>query len=242
MSYRNFTMGAALTALLCFTACTRQTTTSDANRSGDANRVAPTDAQHDRDQDVAKLEKRLDDVDRKWSDKESKLAQERAKATAAMRTEVRQDIKNAREAVENLKTTTPENWWDREEGVLDRTTAELEHDVQRFTGRPLRNDVSNRKDHDTQKDTAFALRRDHFIDSLQPRVNAMKKQMDAVSAKGTENTERNDTLDRVKKLDSDLSELRKASPDDWWKISRDRVSDYIDRLEKSVNRLDDNKS
>ncbi len=222
------------------TACSRQQATGNADRSGDANRVAATDAQRDRDADINRLEQRLDDVERKWSEQEKKLAQERASATASMQKEVTQDLKNARQAVENLKTTTPDNWWEREEGVLQQTTAELERDVQRFTGRPVRPDAQT-KPKGTEQDTAFAARRDQFINDLQPRVDAMKKQLDRISAKGTENTERKDTRARVNKLSDDLAELRKATPDDWWKISRDRVSDYIDRLEKSVGRLDDNK-
>ena len=34
--------------------------------------------------------------------------------------------------------------------------------------------------------------------------------------------------------------LDKASADDWWDVTRARVADYIDRVEKSVARLDDN--
>jgi len=45
----------------------------------------------------------------------------------------------------------------------------------------------------------------------------------------------------VKKIASDLDRLAGASADDWWTVSRDRVRDYIDRVEASVKRLDDNK-
>lgn len=241
MSYVKFRTAALVGAVIFITACSRQqTTTGNADRTGDANRVATTDAQSDRDADINRLQQRLDDVNRKWTDKEKKLQQERAAATASMRTEVTQDVKNAQKAIDNLKTTTADNWWEREEGVLQQTTAELERDVQRFTGQRVRPDAET-KPKSTEHDTAFAASRDQFINNLQPRVDAMKKQLDRVSAKGTENTERKDTRARVNKLSDDLAELRKASADDWWKISRDRVSDYIDRLEKSVGRLDDNK-
>lgn len=240
MSYSTFRAAVLVTAAVCFTACSRQQNTENADRTGDANRVAPTQAQSDRDADINRLQQRLDDVDRKWTEQEKKLARERATATAAMRAEVTEDLTNARKAVENLKTTTRDNWWDREETVLQQTTAELEKDVQRFTGRRVPPDTQTQPK-STEHDTAFAARRDQFINDLQPRVDAMKKQLDRISAKGTENTERKDTRARVDKLSDDLAELRKASPDDWWKISRDRVSDYVDRLEKSVGRLDSNK-
>ena len=112
----------------------------------------------------------------------------------------------------------------------------------RFAGN--RSDAKSSEEHraSVANDTAFAARRDRFVNELQPEVDRMKDQLDNSTAKGTVKTELEDTRARVKKLDSDLGELHHSSADDWWKISRDRVSDYIDRLEKSVNRLDDNKS
>jgi hypothetical protein len=240
MSYLKLRAAVLVTAVCCITACSRQQNTGNADRTGDANRVAPTEAQRDRGADVNRLQQRLDDVDRKWAVQEKKLARERASATAAMRTEVTEDLTNARQAIDKLRTTTPENWWDREEAVLKQTTTELERDVQRFTGRPIPPDAQT-KPKSTEHDTAFAARRDQVINDLQPRVDAMKKQLDRISAKGSENTERKDTRARVDKLSDDLAELRNATPDDWWKISRDRVADYVDRLEKSVGRLDNNK-
>jgi len=238
---RSSTAALVVIAVFSLAGCSRQASTGTADRGGDANRAATTDAQSDRNADINRLQQRIDDVDRKWAAQETKLKQERAAATASLQAEVTQDLNNSRRAIENLKTTTADNWWEREETVLQQTTAELERDVQRFTGHAVGSD-SQTKPKNTEHDTAFAARRDRLINDLQPRVDAMKKQLDRVSAKGTENTERKDTLARVDKLSDDLSELRKASADDWWKISRDRVSDYVDRLEKSVGRLDDNKT
>jgi hypothetical protein len=45
----------------------------------------------------------------------------------------------------------------------------------------------------------------------------------------------------VKKLGDDLDRLARASADDWWDVSKARVTDYLDRVEASVKRLDDNK-
>lgn len=240
MTYFRFKTAVFAAAVIFVTGCGRQHTTGNADRTGDANRVATTDAQRDRDADINRLQQRLNDVDRKWADQEKKLKQERAAAAASMRAKTNEDLTNARQAIENLKTTTPANWWEREEDVLQQTTARLERDVRRFTGKPIPPNPET-KTKSTEQDTAFATRRDQFINELQPRVDAMKKQLGRISAKGTENTERKDIRARVNKLNDDLAALRNASPDDWWKISHDRVSDYIDRLEKSVGRLDDNK-
>jgi membrane-bound lytic murein transglycosylase len=241
MRYPTLTILAPIAAALCLSACNQSKPTADASRTGDASRVGVTDAQQDRDQDINRLDKRLDDLDQKWADKEKKLIAERATATASMRANVKDDLENARKAVADLRTTTPENWWTREEAVLTRTTAELEQDVRNFTGR--KSPVGQAETtSNPEKETAFEARRDQFIDRIQPRVTALNNQLKDLKAKGTEKTERNDTIARAQKLNDDLSELRKASPDDWWKISDKRVTDYIDRLDKSISRLDDNKS
>jgi hypothetical protein len=44
---------------------------------------------------------------------------------------------------------------------------------------------------------------------------------------------------RVNKLGDDLDRLGSASPDDWWDVSKKRVTEYVDRIEGSIKRLDD---
>ena len=73
------------------------------------------------------------------------------------------------------------------------------------------------------------------------RVDAMNKALDDVKASGARKTELNDLHARVNKLGDDIDRLKSASAEDWWDISKTRVSEYIDRMEKSVARLDDNK-
>jgi len=69
----------------------------------------------------------------------------------------------------------------------------------------------------------------------------MERALDNVKASGTKETEVEDVRARVKKLGDDVDRLRSASADDWWDITRTRVSEYVDRVERSVKRLDDNK-
>ena len=49
-------------------------------------------------------------------------------------------------------------------------------------------------------------------------------------------TELEDTRARVNKLKEDVGRLGRASADDWWDISSKRVSEYIERVERSVER------
>jgi hypothetical protein len=69
----------------------------------------------------------------------------------------------------------------------------------------------------------------------------MEEQLDKTKARGALETELRDTKARVDKLQEDLDKLRTVSPDDWWDASSERVSEYIDRVEASIKRLDDNK-
>ena len=46
----------------------------------------------------------------------------------------------------------------------------------------------------------------------------------------------------VYKLGDDVDRLSRASADDWWDVTKTRVTEYVDRVERSVERLDDNKS
>ena len=64
--------------------------------------------------------------------------------------------------------------------------------------------------------------------------------MAKVTGRGARETEVDDVRARVRKLDEDLDRLDKATSDDWWDMTKARVGDYIDRVEKSVARLDDN--
>ena len=86
----------------------------------------------------------------------------------------------------------------------------------------------------------FTSRRDAFVAQLRGRVEAFDHALEGVKAKGTRATELDDTRARVKKLGADLDKLAAASSDDWWNVARTRVTEYLDRVEASVKRLNDN--
>jgi chromosome segregation ATPase len=73
-------------------------------------------------------------------------------------------------------------------------------------------------------------------------VDALEEQLDKTKAKGALETELQDTKARIDKLQADLDELRSVSPDAWWDVSSERVGQYIDRVEASIKRLDDNEA
>jgi hypothetical protein len=74
---------------------------------------------------------------------------------------------------------------------------------------------------------------------MRTRVDAMKQALDNVKASGPKETEVEDIRARINKLSDDVDRLKSASPDDWWDVTKARVTEYVDRIDRSVNRLDD---
>jgi type VI protein secretion system component VasF len=68
--------------------------------------------QRKRSDEAAELERRAANLDSQWTEMQTKRART---ATAGLREEVQEDVKNAQAAVADLKTTTEENWWERHE-------------------------------------------------------------------------------------------------------------------------------
>jgi hypothetical protein len=63
-----------------------------------------------------------------------------------------------------------------------------------------------------------------------------------VKPSGSAGTELDDTRARIDKLQDDLDRLRAVDADDWWDVSEKRVSDYMDRVEQSIGRLDNDRA
>jgi hypothetical protein len=189
-------------------------------------------------EEAAELEKRAADLERRWTEMAGKVKESSATPTAGMRAEVQEDIKNIRGAVADLKTTTVDNWWERHESAMERTAADIEEDVRRF--------AKTKQPAAAQPETManagpFESRRDQFVNRLRARVNSMEEQLKNVRARGAMETELDDTRARVNKLKEDVGRLGRASVSNWWDISAKRVSEYIERVERSVERLDNDK-
>jgi hypothetical protein len=206
--------------------------------------TAKTDAaEPQRDRDIAQLSDRVAAVERKYQEQIVEKPRGTAGATAGLREEVQEDVKNVRHAVDDLKTTTADNWWDRHEQAMARTADDIESDVRRLSGaRGLPEDrkTTSAPGDDVASSAPFTSRRDRFVRDLRARIESWEAALEKVSGRGARETELDDTRARVRKLDEDLDRLGKASADDWWDVTEARVADYIDRVEKSVARLDDN--
>lgn len=264
MQIRFVAVAGALTCALAGTACSNSNTANDrtmadpaaADVAREADRIA--EAQRDRENDIAKLDERVVRLQRDYEDR--RAARPRgtsgSNATARMNDAVRDDVSAAKKAVDDLRTTTADNWWDREERALKDAADEVDSDVRRFaTGRAASRSNRNTLDRATDKaagamdkatdkagepvSTApFASARDRFVTDMQARIDGWKQSLDGVKVRGARETELNDLKARINKLDDDVDHLKSADADDWWDLSKARVNDYIERVEKSVARVD----
>ena len=198
-------------------------------------------AQRARSEEAAELERRAANLDSRWTEMQTTAQTRGRTATAGLRQEVAEDVKNARAAVADLKTTTEANWWERHERALERAVTDVQADVQRIAKQKT---MLEPTEHAGQVGTAaeFAGRRDAFACRLRARVDAMEEQLDRTKAKGALEIEVRDTKARIDKLQDDLDELRGVSSGAWWDVSSERVGQYIERVEESIKRLDDNKA
>lgn len=247
MYYRNVAIVGFVTLALAGGACNRNVSDSrDANAPDEATREGDRTAerQQERDKEISRLDERVMEIERDYKTANQKVVAGDRTATAGLREELQEDVVNVKKAVTDLRTTTPENWWDRHEDAMKRTADDIEADVSRLAGKiaptppPATSDVAGEK----VSNAPFTSRRDAFVNGLRARAEAMERALDEVKARGAQETELDDTRARVKKLGDDLDRLRSASADAWWDVTKARVTEYVDRVEQSVQRLDDNKT
>jgi DNA repair exonuclease SbcCD ATPase subunit len=193
----------------------------------------------ERNADAAELDTRVAAIERKWTEMQAKVKDENRTPTAALREEVREDVDNVKDAVAGLKTTTPENWWERHERATERTLDDVEADVQRFAKGTAPTPAANAEPVGTT--AGFEERRNAWLASARARLDAMEERLKSVKADGARETELQDTRARIDKLQDDLDRLRSVSADEWWDVSKARVREYIDRVERSIGRLDNDK-
>jgi hypothetical protein len=247
MRYSQAMAVGALIVAMSAIGCNRQTAGSrDTTARPDAARETAdraTEAQRQRDRDIIKLGDRVSAVDRTYEEKSAAFPKGTS-GTTKFRDELKEDVRHVRTAVDDLKTTTAENWWDREEHALKQTADDIESDVRRLTGTKARAEAARvpgvaKVEGENVSTEPFTSRRDKVVAELRTRVDSMEDAVGKVKAKGPLQAEIDDTKARVKKLGEDLDRLKSASPDDWWTVSKRRVEDYVDRVEASIKRLDD---
>jgi hypothetical protein len=252
MHIKMITAVSASALMLGLGACSREATVerrdpaaTEATREVDRT----VELQRHRDLELSKMDDRIAALERSYEEKlavRPRGTSGASTATAGLQKDVKSDMDDVKMAVSNLRTTTAENWWDRQESAMHTAFDDVESDVKRFSGAkslPAREKSQKVADASGQavSTAPFTSNRDKFVMEMQARVDAMNKALDNVKATGPRKTELNDLHARVNKLGEDLDRLKSASAEDWWDLSQKRVNDYIERVEKSVARLDDHK-
>ena len=245
MAYRRVaTLGALAVSFAIAGACSRdepnETSAVVTHEGEDTAEVQKQRQEHIRD-----LDERVSKLEGEYGEANQKVTSGARTPTAGLREEVKEDLTNIRQAVDDLESTTPDNWWERHERAMRRTADDVEEDVKRLAGNlpapSARQAESTGTSGEVVSTAPFTSQRDSFVRDTRARIEAMERALDAVKAKGARETELDDTRARVRKMSEDLDALGKASADDWWDLSRERVADYVARVEDSIERLDDNK-
>jgi hypothetical protein len=197
--------------------------------------------QQERADDISRLDQRVAELEREYTEANKEVVADNKTPTAGLREELKEDVGQVKQAVNDLRTTTPENWWSRHEEAMKRTADDIEADVARLAGKvkPAAPATTEEVRGETVSTAPFTSQRDEFVAAMRTRVDAMKQALDNVKASGPKETEVEDVRARINKLGDDVDRLKSASPDDWWDVTKARVTEYVDRIDRSVNRLDD---
>ena len=226
-------------------ACSREATVEQRDPAAASEVDRAAQLQKQRDDELAKIDQRVAQLERDY-DEHRATRPSGTSGTTVVREEVKSDVPDVKKAVDNLRTTTPENWWERHEAALKMAFGDVEADVRRVAGArtppvPPKDARVTDAAGEPVSNAPFTSSRDKFVADMRTRVEAMNKALDGVKASGPRKTALDDMHARVDKLGEDLDRLASASAEDWWDLSKARVNDYIDRVEKSIARVDDNK-
>jgi hypothetical protein len=171
-------------------------TTAREESPRDSERAA--ELQQKRNDDISHLDKRVVDIEHDYAEANQKVVSGNRTATAGLQEELKEDVANIKNAVADLRTTTPENWWDRHEKAMKRTADDIESDVQRLAGNvtPKRPQATSDATGETVSTAPFTSQRDTFVSVLGARVDAMLRALDDVKARGAKETEIEDVRAR----------------------------------------------
>jgi uncharacterized protein YicC (UPF0701 family) len=243
MHYSKLMMVGLVAPTLVVGACNKRPESREGSVRTEATQTADEAAkgQQERADDISRLDKRVAEIEREYTKANEKVVADRKTPTEGLKSELKEDVTNVKQAVNDLRTTTPENWWNRHEQAMRRTADDVEADVAKLAGhvKPVAPKTTEEAHGETVSTAPFTSQRDEFVASMRARVDAMKQALDNVKASGPKQTEVDDVRARINKLSDDIDRLKSASPDDWWDVSKARVTEYVDRIDRSLNRLDD---
>ena len=87
--------------------------------------------QQERNEEIARLDQRVAEIEREYSEANQKVVNEKKTPAPGLREELKEDVTNVKQAVSDLRTTTPDNWWNRHEEAMRRTADDIAKDLTR---------------------------------------------------------------------------------------------------------------
>ena len=201
------------------------------------NSSAPAaDEAQARQNETMELENRLAALEREWQEAQTALSKQASAASAEVKARVEDDLKDAREALAELRTTTAENWWERQERQIERAAEDLEQDVRRYARSWKAPDSTSPTG--TAGDTSdWRVRRDQLVARMEARIEALDAALRDDSVRDADRETVEDSRMRVQQLREDTERLRDASEPEWWDVTKQRVETYIERIEAAIDRL-----
>jgi|SRR5687767_3267537 len=187
-------------------------------------------------EETARLEQRVNELERKWDQSQAKLEGRTDAAAKRARTEIQDELADAKRELAELKTVDATNWWERHEREWERSAADAEADVKRSARRwaPAVEDKAAAVAGDSE---TWAARRDRLVNATQRRLDAMEQALRDIDGPDVDKEDVEETRARVRAMREENERLRQASDDDWWDVTRDRVTRTIDRIEDRIDRL-----
>jgi uncharacterized protein HemX len=185
--------------------------------------------------EAARLEQRAEELERDWDAAQERLAKRTDAATTEAKAEIQEAIADVKNEVAELKTTNVENWWNRTEQDMEAMAGEVEQDVKRFARRWTPNvdkEVGTAGDADT-----WAARRDRLVSRMQARIDSMEQAIRDFDGPDADKEDVEETRARIRDMREENDRLRAADEDDWWDVTRERVNNFIDRIDARIDRL-----
>ena len=123
MHYSKLMMVGLVAPTLVVGACNKRPESREGAVRTEATQTADEAAkgQQERADDISRLDKRVAEIEREYQKANEKVVADKKTPTEGLKAELKEDVINVKEAVNDLRTTTPENWWNRHEEAMRRT-------------------------------------------------------------------------------------------------------------------------
>lgn len=227
---------ALLAGALAAAGCSR----ADKATTGSADRAAPDQAaiQRDRDEYVAKLDRRIAEMERRAAE---------LKASAAEKTKDRLDdiqdsLKDLREEVAEIRRPNAgTEWWPMTERYVERDAQRLETGVRgRGTGSAARTDTTPPSATDAAKtDSAadMAARRDRFVVRMQAQIDQLERELNLAPADRVRGGDIEGVRSELKDLREEVAELKNVTAANWWDNTKTRLDRAMSRMERAIENV-----